>query len=209
MAIPAATPVLLEKNDIPLAAAMLARAFESDPKMTHLLPDIAARTDRSRFLFEFEIRYGLIYGEVYATSPACEGVCVWLPSEKSAITLWRAFRAGGFRLRDQLGPEGFNRLMSFSDRVDALHAQHLSVPHIYLFFIGVDPVNQGQGLAGKLIRPMLERLDARGFPCYLNTQNEKNVGLYEHFGFRVVDRQMIPGSSIIHTAMVRDPRSET
>jgi hypothetical protein len=43
---------------------------------------------------------------------------------------------------------------------------------------------------------MLERLDRKGTPCYLNTQNEKNVGLYEHFGFQVVDRQMIPGSSI-------------
>lgn len=209
MAEPAVPPVRLGRNDIPQASAMLARAFFSDPKMTHLLPDGIARTDRSRFLFEFELRYGLIYGEVYATSPACEGVCVWLPSEKSAISLWRAFRAGGFRLRGQLGPEGFNRLMAFSDRVDELHVQHLSVPHTYLFFIGVDPGYQGKGYAARLIRPMLERLDAKGMPCYLNTQNEKNAGLYQHFGFRVVDRQMIPGSSIMHTAMVRDPGSAT
>ena len=133
---PAAAPVRLGKEDIPLAAKMLARAFFSDPKMTHLLPEVSARTDRSGFLFEFELRYGLIYGEVYATSPACEGVCVWLPSEKSAINLWRAFRAGGFRLRDQLGPGGLNRLLAFSDRVDELHAKHLSTPHTYLFFIG-------------------------------------------------------------------------
>jgi ribosomal protein S18 acetylase RimI-like enzyme len=206
---PAAVPVRLEKTDIPRAAAMLARAFFSDPKMTHLLPEVSARTGRSRSLFEFELRYGLIYGEVYATSPACEGVCVWLPSEKSAINLWRAFRAGGFRLRNQLGPEGFDRLMAFSDRVDELHARHLSAPHTYLFFIGVDPACQGQGYAGKLIRPMLERLDAEGMSCYLNTQNERNAGLYEHFGFRVIDRQTIPGSSVLHTAMVRDPAPGT
>jgi ribosomal protein S18 acetylase RimI-like enzyme len=205
MAEPAKAPVRLGKDDIPKAATMLARAFFSDPKMTHLIPEVSARTDRSKYLFEFEIRYGLLYGEVWATSPACEGVCVWLPSEKSAISLWRAFRAGGFRLRSQLGPDGFNRLLAFSDRVDALHAQHLPVPHTYLFFIGVDPAHQGKGYAAKLIRPMLERLDAKGMPCYLNTQNGKNAGLYEHFGFRVVDRQMIPGSSIMHTAMVRNP----
>lgn len=199
-------PVRLQKRDIPRAAAMLARAFFSDPKMTHLVPEEASRTDRSRFLFGFELRYGLIYGEVYATSPACEGVCIWLPSEKSAISLWRAFRAGGFWLRGQLGAEGFDRLMAFSDRVDELHAQHLPVPHTYLFVIGVDPLHQKKGYAGRLIRPMLARLDAAGVPCYLNTQNEKNAGLYEHFGFRVVDRRMIPGSPIVHTAMVRDPK---
>jgi ribosomal protein S18 acetylase RimI-like enzyme len=202
----AAFPVCLGKSDIPRAAAMLARAFFSDPKMTHLLPEVAARIERSRFLFEFELRYGLIYGEVYATSPACEGVCVWLPSKKSAISLWRAFRAGGFRLRGQLGPEGFDRLMAFSKRVDELHAQHLPAPHTYLFFIGVDPSHQKTGCAGRLIRPMLGRLDATGIPCYLNTQNEKNVGLYEHFGFRVIDRQMIPGTPVVHTAMVRGPQ---
>jgi ribosomal protein S18 acetylase RimI-like enzyme len=207
MAEPAADPVRLGKNDIPLAATMLARAFFPDPKMTHLLPEVSTRTGRSRFLFEFELRYGIIYGEVYATSLAYEGVCVWLPSEKSAINLWRAFRAGGFRLRAQLGPEGLTRLLAFSDRLDELHAQHLSAPHTYLFFIGVDPDHQGMGYAGRLIRPMLERLDAKGMPCYLNTQNENNVGLYEHFGFRVVDRQVIPGSSIMHTAMVRKPGS--
>jgi ribosomal protein S18 acetylase RimI-like enzyme len=205
MAEPATAPIRLGKDDIPSAAAMLARAFISDPKMTHLLPEVTSRTDRSRFLFEFELRYGLIYGEVYATSPAYEGVCVWLPSEKSAITLWRAFRAGGFGLRNQLGPDGLNRLLAFSDRVDTLYAEHLSVPHTYLFFIGVDPAHQGKGYGAKLIRPMLERLDAKGMPCYLNTQNEKNVGLYGHFGFRVVDRKVIPGSSITHTAMVREP----
>lgn len=202
----AAPPVRLGKSDIPRAAAMLARAFFSDPKMTHLLPEVVTRSDRSRFLFAFELRYGLIYGEVYATSPACEGVCVWLPSEKSAINIWRAFRAGGFRLRGQLGPEGFDRLMAFSDRVDELHARHLPAPHTYLFFIGVDPSHQGKGYASRLIRPMLGRLDAQGLPCYLNTQNEKNAGLYEHFGFRIIGRETIPGSPIVHTAMVREPR---
>lgn len=201
----AAPPVHLGKNDIPRAAAMLARAFSSDPKMVHLLPDMSDRIDRSRALFEFELRYGLMYGEVYATSPACEGVCVWLPSEKSAVSLWRAFRAGGFRLRSRLGPDAFGRLLAFSDKVDELHARHLPAPHIYLFFIGVDPAHRGKGYAGRLIRPMLERLDSLGIPCYLNTQNEKNAALYTHFGFRVIDRQEIPGSSVIHTAMVRDP----
>jgi RimJ/RimL family protein N-acetyltransferase len=52
---------------------------------------------------------------------------------------------------------------------------------------------------------MLNRLDTNKIPCYLNTQNEKNIGLYEHFGFRVIDQLTLPGTDILHTAMQRNP----
>jgi ribosomal protein S18 acetylase RimI-like enzyme len=197
--------IRLPGADTGQAGAMLSRAFFHDPKMTHLIPEIAARKDRSHHLFEFELRYGMIYGEVYTTSSALEGVAVWLPSDKSEITLWRAFLAGGLGLQRHLGKEIMNRLMAFSTAVDDLHKKHLFSPHCYLFFIGVDPSYQGKGYAARLLRPMLERLDREQIPCYLNTQNEENVRLYEHFGFKVIDKVTIPGSDILHTAMQRNP----
>lgn len=197
--------IRLTQDDTGQAGAMLTRAFFQDPKMTHLVPEIAARKDRSHYLFEFELRYGMIYGSVFTTSPAVEGVAVWLPWDKSEVTLWRAFRAGGFRLQKQLGKEAMDRLMAFSTTIDDLHKKHLPSPHYYLFFIGVDPVYQGKGFAGRLLRPMLAWLDRERIPCYLNTQNEKNIRLYEHFGFRVIDQVTLPGSEILHTAMQRDP----
>jgi hypothetical protein len=115
---------------------MLSRAFFHDPKMTHLITVIAARKDRSRYVFEFELCYGLIYGNVYTTSPAVEGVTVWLPSERSEITLWRAFRAGGMELQRHLGKEIMDRLMAFSTTVDDLHKK----TPCHLFFTGVDPL---------------------------------------------------------------------
>ena len=203
------TLIRLPGTDTGRACAMLSRAFFHDPKMTHLIPEIAARKDRSQHLFEFELRYGMIYGNVYTTSPAIEGIAVWLPSDKSEVTLWRAFRAGGWGLQRHLGKETMDRLMAFSTAIDELHKKHLPSPHCYLFFIGVDPSYQGKGYAARLLRPMLERLDWEKIPCYLNTQNEKNISLYEHFGFRVIDQLTIPGSDILHTAMQRDPFEAT
>lgn len=209
MADPEESIIRLPGADTERACEMLSRAFFHDSKMTHLMPEIAARKDRSKHLFEFELRYGMIYGDVYTTSPALEGVAVWLPSEKSEITLWRAFRAGGLELQRHLGKETMDRLMAFSTTIDNLHKKHLPSPHCYLFFIGVDPSFQGKGYAGRLLRPMLERLDRKKIPCYLNTQNEKNISLYEHFGFRVIDQLTLPDSDILHTAMQRDPHQGT
>jgi len=197
--------IRLPRADTAQACEMLSRAFFHDAKMAHLMPEIAARKDRSRHLFEFELRYGMLYGNVYMTSPAVEGVAVWLPSDKAEVTLWRAFRAGGMGLQRHLGKESMDRLMAFSTAIDDLHKKHLPSPHCYLFFIGVDPSYQGQGYAGRLLRPMLNRLDTNKIPCYLNTQNEKNIGLYEHFGFRVIDQLTLPGTDILHTAMQRNP----
>ncbi len=69
--------------------------------------------------------------------------------------------------------------------------------------IGVAPVSQGQGYASKLLKPMLARLDEEGLPCYLETQKEKNVTLYQHFGFNVVEEFTFPSTTLTTWAMLR------
>jgi len=198
--------VQLTKEQIGQAGEMLTRAFFDDPKLTHLIPEIAAKKELSRYLFEFELQYGMNYGDVYTTSPAVEGVAVWLPSAKSEVTFWRAFRSGGMVLQKHLGKQIMDRLMSFSTEIDVLHKKHVPFPHYYLFFIGVDPVYQKKRVASRLITPMLSWLDIQKLPCYLNTQNEKNIGLYEHYGFEVMEQLVLPDSDIVYTAMQRNPR---
>jgi len=198
--------IRLSKQQIGQAGAMLTRAFSDDPKLTHLMPDMTAKKELSRYLFEFELQYGMNYGDVYTTSPSVEGVAVWLPSTKSEITFWRAFRSGGRGLQKHLGKKIMDRVMSFSTAVDTLHKKHAPYPHYYLFFIGVDPAYQKKRVASRLITPMLGWLDMQKLPCYLHTQNETNIGLYEHYGFQVIEQLILPDSGIVHTAMLRNPR---
>jgi ribosomal protein S18 acetylase RimI-like enzyme len=197
--------VRLLRQQVGQAGAMLTRAFSDDPKLTHLIPDITAKKELSRYLFEFELQYGMNYGDVYTTSPAVEGVAVWLPSTKSEITFWRAFRSGGRVLQKRLGKKIMDRVMSFSTAVDTLHKKHAPYPHYYLFFIGVDPAYQKKRVASRLITPMLGWLDMQKLSCYLHTQNETNIDLYEHYGFQVIEQLVLPDSGIVHTAMLRNP----
>jgi ribosomal protein S18 acetylase RimI-like enzyme len=197
--------IRLSKEQIGPASEMLVEAFFNDAKLTHVLPDENTRRAEGRHIFAFHLRYGLNYGRVYATSPNLEGVAVWLPSDRSEVTFWRAMRSGGMALQKGLSKDAMKRLLAFADEVDACHKKHLPGSHCYLFFIGVDPRFQGRGYGGKLVRPMLDWMDGKQMACYLNTQNEKNIGLYEHFGFTVVDQVILPGSGILHTGMVRHP----
>lgn len=51
--------------------------------------------------------------------------------------------------------------------------------------IGVDPAWQGNGIGRLLLRGLLERADAEGYPVYLEvrTDNAPAIGLYQAHGF--------------------------
>jgi len=76
--------------------------------------------------------------------------------------------------------------------------------HWYLMVIGVDPMYQGRGYASALIKPTLAQIDREHLPCYLETNNERNVPIFEHYGFKVVEAGIIPGTNVSHWAMLRE-----
>ena len=51
---------------------------------------------------------------------------------------------------------------------------------------------------------MLTRIDQEELPCFLDTQIEKNVSIYQRYGFKIVERGVIPGTEIPHWAMLRE-----
>ena len=60
-------------------------------------------------------------------------------------------------------------------------------------------------MASKLMRPMLQFCDDERMVAYLETNKEANVGLYRHYGFDLMKKELIPKSSVTHYAMVRKP----
>ena len=52
---------------------------------------------------------------------------------------------------------------------------------------------------------MLHFCDDEKMIVYLETNKENNVTLYNHYGFQLQETKMVPGSSVQHYAMVRNP----
>jgi ribosomal protein S18 acetylase RimI-like enzyme len=81
------------------------------------------------------------------------------------------------------------------------------VPHWHIGPVGVHPEQQGRGVGKALLGSFLELVDQQGSPAFLETDVDRNVRLYEQFGFTVTARQDILG---INTRfMWRDPRPAT
>lgn len=58
--------------------------------------------------------------------------------------------------------------------------------HWHLGPVGVLPSHQGKGIGTKLLSRFCQEVDACLSPAYLETDTDKNVRLYERFGFEVV-----------------------
>jgi len=196
--------VRLQKSQIKPAAEMLTRAFQDDPLSAYFIPDASERKNKSPYIFQVLIRYGILYGEVYATSPNLEGVAAWLPSEKADMALWRSIWSGGLSILFKLGIKALRRQLAFADCAYSIHKRHAPFRHWFLQPIGVDPVFQGKGYASTLLKAMFVRIDKEHLPCYLDTQTGKNVSIYQHHVFKVVEEFKTPGTDFSNWAMLRE-----
>jgi ribosomal protein S18 acetylase RimI-like enzyme len=64
-------------------------------------------------------------------------------------------------------------------------------PHCHFGPLGVLPVFQKQGVGSKLMQRVCAEVDELKAIAYLETDRERNIGLYSKFGFEVVDESMI------------------
>ncbi|MCB0866380.1 MAG: GNAT family N-acetyltransferase [Solirubrobacterales bacterium] len=74
----------------------------------------------------------------------------------------------------------------------AMRAQHVTHPHMYLWFLGVDPERQGQGIGQALLADLHARSATLGAPTFLETGTRENVGFYEHLGYEVLGEISLP-----------------
>jgi GNAT superfamily N-acetyltransferase len=189
--------------DLKPLASVLARAFESDPAFTWMLPRADSRQSRSRGVFATKLRAeALPYGavEVAIGEGRIAGGTIWLPPGHWAPTTSEQLRS----LPGYLLAFG-GRFGSAAALLQSLARAHPSEPHWYLFAIGVDPTLHGRGIAGLLLRSRLERCDSSHEPAYLEASNPTGIPRYQHFGFEPRMVPSLPDGAPPITPMWRPP----
>ena len=198
--------VKLTKGDIKPASNVMARAFRNDPIIAYAYPNENDRQSKTPYIYEFLLSYFVRYAEVYATSKDLEGIAVWQRHEykKLNMTFWQIMISGAIFPALKMGVNVGRRMQPFFEYIENKRWELVPYPHWYLMAIGVDPNYQGKGCASKLINTMLTRIDKEGMPCYLETETEKNVALYQHFNFEVTEEFIVPDTELKLWAMLRE-----
>ena len=186
------------------ASAVLTRAFSEDPFFTYVLPQTVQRDRSVGWLFERLLKYGLTYGKVF-TTPALEGVAMWLGPYRIDLELAGIIQSGLFRLPFKMGWEAFRRSMALTQTANHIHHKLIIDPHWYLYELGVDPSHRREGVGSTLLQPILAQADRERLACYLETNNEVNLPFYERNGFRLSDRGQATSDSPFTWSMLRKP----
>jgi GNAT superfamily N-acetyltransferase len=194
-AVPASRPERtldrLGGNDLRAAARVLGDAFLDDPVWTAIGPRrrphrrIANRVSFAGILagsrrHGARIRVAREAGRIAGVSVAFEPGR-WPIPQGSAI--WEL----GWLLVAGPGPA---RRGIRDDR--AMRASHVSHPHMYLWFLGVDPALHGTGVGRALLSDLHGTAEGIGVPTYLETATPGNVGFYERDGYATIGEIEMP-----------------
>lgn len=189
-------------SDVPAVTELLVRAFRDDPVANFMFSGRRRRELGLHSFFATQLRRQFLpLGHVYATEHL-SGAAMWGPPDRE--------RHGIRELLELLPTAPFllgRHTIAALQLMFKVEALHPTEPHWYLFSIGTDPARQGHGVGSALLRSMLEQVDERGEPAFLESSKERNVTLYARFGFEVIDTLPSRSGSPPIWRMWREPRT--
>ena len=197
----------VQKGDINQASKVLADAFQHDPLWNKIFKGESHLEKKFPAFFESPIRHCLKYGEVYAPSENLEGILAWVPGKYADMTIWRMMRSGAMGAGMRMGWNVAKQMGTVFKPIAEDRRKHMAEnPYLYLLVIGVATELQGKGFGRKLIGAAIEKSEREGIQLYLETETEENVKMYEHFGFRLLEKITLPIVDLPMWEMVREPQ---
>lgn len=197
----------MKKSDIPFFGECLAGAFDGYPLFSYFMPgkDSADRMD-----YFWKVDLSTIVGRMFCVGDKQKPDVLGLfaPPGYRDSSFFRYVASGGIGLNFKYSPGMIARSLAFQDFAGKIKKKHSGDNCWYLYCLVTHPDLQGKGLCSSLLRPMLDYFDRAGCSCYLETFEEENVPLYEHYGFEVCERVNVPKSPLLLRAMLRKPKGK-
>ena len=218
---------LVRQIEVPLARAAIKKAglYLVEKKDHDRMADIAADAYRdyplhnwftngkydetaSRLIMQVSLRTMTKDAIIYADSEEMNGFAVWLPFGFTGSKTLPFLLNGGLKLIFHSGLGIIKRMFTYENYAMGLKKEYTDHFDWYLYNLSIRKEAQGKGIASKLMRPMLQFCDDERMNAYLETNKASNVGLYQHYGFDLMREEPIPGTPVMHYAMVRSPKYE-
>lgn len=167
-------------NDKELVAEILIRSFVDNKSINYIIKQDEKREQRLKHLMEYSFDICNLFGDVYLTDDK-KGCALALKPEKKRATFNSILLDVKF-IFSVLGFSGVQKAMKREAVIKKSHPEGLLY---YLWFIGVEPTNQGNGIGSKLLNEIIQKGLSENRTICLETSTLKNIPWYEKHGFKI------------------------
>ena len=195
---------IVSKKDVDRLSAVAADAYRDYP-LHNWFTSGNYDAKASQLIMQISLKTMTEDAVIYADSEDINGFAAWLPFGFTGSKTIPFLMNGGLRLIFHSGPGIIGRLLKYETYAMNLKKNFTDNYDWYLYNLSIKKDAQGKGIASKLMRPMLQFCDNERMVAYLETNKEANVSLYRHYGFDLMNEEIIPKTPVKHYAMVRKP----
>ena len=158
----------------------LTESFEDNRSVNYIVKQDKKRNQRIRKLMEYSFEMCYSFGEVFLSENKKGCVLIMLPDKKK--TTLKTIVLDANLVLSSIGLLNTKKALNKESKIKKFHPDELMY---YLWFIGVDPMEQHKGIGSALMRDVITESIKKKRSVYLETSTLKNIPWYEKFGFTI------------------------
>jgi ribosomal protein S18 acetylase RimI-like enzyme len=172
--------VKAKQTDKNLVADILTKSFENNQSVNYIAKQDEKRLTRIRSLMDYSFEVCYSFGDVFLSDDRKACALVLYPDKKK--TTFKSILLDIKLILSCIGVENIKKALTRESKIKQLQPKELMY---YLWFIGVDPDYQNEGIGSILLNEIIEDSEHKERPIYLETSTLKNLPWYQKFGFRI------------------------
>lgn len=167
-------------SDKAIVVAILVNSFNQNQSVNYVVKQDSKREARLRALMEYSFDVCLLFGDVFLTTDKKGCVLVIYPDKKKTTP-----KSILLDVKMIFNCMGLSNLKKAINREAAISTVHPSGLIYYLWFIGVNSINQNKGIGSQLLQDVILEGQKQNRTICLETSALKNLPWYEKFGFSI------------------------
>ena len=203
--------VTFDKNTIETIAKVMADSFKTDPLNQGLLRGLTKKDELLRAHSLIHIDTAIKANSFQLLDGNPKAFLVGLDSnDESVLRDIRMVIRVYIKTFTMLGWQDIKTILSNNNKVKQVvnfkwQKEFINSRYYRIKIVAVDKELRGTGAFRHLVTPVLDQCDESNIPVVLETHNYNNVGLYEHFGFKLVTTIESDSTDVKQFCMIRYP----
>jgi GNAT superfamily N-acetyltransferase len=167
-------------KDKSLIIDILTKSFETNQSVNYIAKQDEKRLKRIRALMDYSFEVCYLFGDVFLSDDRKACALILYPDKKKMT--FKSVLLDIKLILSCIGVENIKKALARESKIKQLQPKELMY---YLWFIGVDPEYQNEGIGSSLLDEIIIDSKHKQRPIYLETSTLKNLPWYKKCGFQI------------------------